>query len=90
MEALKAMKHVLQKTYFKNVLKDGFINPFEYPLFLTFQIQRMKIQGMPLNVESILLIQARIAQLVAYQLGTGEVSGSNPGKGENFSMKISN
>ena len=26
--------------------------------------------------------------MVAYQLGTGEVSGSNPGKGENFSMKI--
>ena len=35
-------------------------------------------------------IQARIAQLVAYRLGTGEVLGSNPGKGENFSMKISN
>ena len=26
MEALKAMKNVLQKTYFKNVLKDGFID----------------------------------------------------------------
>ena len=35
-------------------------------------------------------IQARIAQLVAYQLGTGEVPGSNPGNGENFSVKISN
>ena len=35
-------------------------------------------------------IQARIAQLVAYRLGTWEVSGSNPGKGENFSVKISN
>ena len=34
-------------------------------------------------------IQARMAQLVAYQLGTGEVPGSNPGKGENFSVKIS-
>ena len=33
-----------------------------------------------------LVIQARIAQLVAYRLGTG----SNPIKGENFSMKISN
>ena len=31
-----------------------------------------------------------IAQLVAYRLGTGEVTGSNPGKGENFSEKISN
>ena len=29
-------------------------------------------------------IQARIAQLVAYWLGTGEVLGSNPGKGEKF------
>ena len=28
-------------------------------------------------------IQARIAQLVAYRLGTGEVPGSNPGKGKN-------
>ena len=36
------------------------------------------------------MIQARIAQLVAYRLGTGEVLGSNPGKGENFSVKISN
>ena len=35
-------------------------------------------------------IQARIAQLVAYRLGTREVPGSNPGKGENFSVKISN
>ena len=35
-------------------------------------------------------IQARIAQLVAYRLGTGEVPGSNPGKGENFSVKIGN
>ena len=38
--------------------------------------------------DEILLIQARMAQLVAYQLGTGEVPGSNPGNGENFSMKI--
>ena len=36
----------------------------------------------------ILDIQARIAQLVAYWLGTGEVPGSNPVKGENFSVKI--
>ena len=33
-------------------------------------------------------IQARIAHLVAYWLGTGKVPGSNPGKGENFSVKI--
>ena len=30
------------------------------------------------------MIQGRIAQLVAYRLGTGEVLGSNPGKGDNF------
>ena len=35
-------------------------------------------------------IQARIAQLVAYQIGTREVLGSNPGRGKNFPMKISN
>ena len=35
-------------------------------------------------------IQARIAQLVAFWLSTGEVPDSNPGKGENFSMKIFN
>ena len=35
-------------------------------------------------------IQARIAQLVAFPLGTGEVPGSNASKGKNFSMKISN
>ena len=36
------------------------------------------------------LIQPMIAQLVANPLGIGEFPGSNPGKGENFSMKISN
>ena len=35
-----------------------------------------------------LTIQARIAQLVAYWLGIGEFLGFNPGKGENFSVKI--
>ena len=29
-------------------------------------------------------------QLVAYRLVTGEAPGSNPGKGENFSVKINN
>ena len=38
----------------------------------------------------LLMIQARIAQLVAYRLGTRKVPGSNPGKGEKFSMKKSN
>ena len=33
---------------------------------------------------------ARIAQLVANPLGTREVPGSNPGTGENFSVKINN
>ena len=34
------------------------------------------------------LIQARIAQLVAYQLGTGDVPGSNPGKGESLFLGL--
>ena len=42
------------------------------------------------NIHLVQIIQARIAQLVAYRLGTGKVPGSNPGKGENFSVKISN
>ena len=42
------------------------------------------------NILVSIFSQARIAQLVAYWLGTGEVTGSNPGKGENFSVKISN
>ena len=38
------------------------------------------------------LVQARIAQLVAYRLGTRVVPGpgSNPGKEDNFSVKIRN
>ena len=36
------------------------------------------------------VIQARIAQLVAHGLGIAEVPGLNPGKGENFSVTISN
>ena len=36
------------------------------------------------------IIQARIAQLAAYRLSTGEVPGSNPDKDENFPVKISN
>ena len=36
------------------------------------------------------ILQARITQLVAYQLATGEVPGLNPVKGKNFSAKISN
>ena len=35
-------------------------------------------------------IQAWIAHLVAHRLGTREVQGSNPDKGDNISMKISN
>ena len=34
------------------------------------------------------MIQAGIAQLVADRLSTSDVPGSNPGKVENFSMKI--
>ena len=36
------------------------------------------------NCHNIMSIQARIAQLVAYRISTGEVPGSNSGKGENF------
>ena len=36
------------------------------------------------------IILAWIVQLVAHRLGTQEVRGSNPGKGDNISMKISN
>ena len=42
------------------------------------------------NITLFYFIQARIAQFVAIRLGTGEVPGSNPGKGENFSVRISN
>ena len=42
------------------------------------------------SLKGVEMIQARIAQLVAYWLGSGEVPGSNPGKAENFSVKISN
>ena len=45
------------------------------------------------NMERVKLarkIQARIAKLVANQLRTEKIPGSNPGKGENFSMKINN
>ena len=41
------------------------------------------------RVPRVEVFQARIAQLVAFQLGTGKVPGSNPGKGVNFAMKIS-
>ena len=48
------------------------------------------LSTLDLNNKSIKDIQARIAQLVTYRLGTGEVPGSNPGKSKNFSVKISN
>ena len=40
-----------------------------------------------LEMKKIVVIHARIAQLVAYRLCTGVVPGSNPDKGENFSVK---
>ena len=43
-----------------------------------------------LRINFTILIRAWIAQLVAHRLGTQEVRGSNAGKGEIFSMKISN
>ena len=62
-------------------------------IFLTFLVLSCLIFRSLLyltNSKLFIAIQARIAQLVAYRLGTGEVPGSNPGKGENFSVKISN
>ena len=46
------------------------------------------LQNIKANCESFVVIQGRIAQLVAYQLGTGEVPGLIPAKGDNFSVKI--
>ena len=46
--------------------------------------------GQNIEHSTSIFIQARIAQLVAYRLGTGELPGSNPGKSKNFSGKISN
>ena len=48
------------------------------------------LQNIKANCESFVVIQGRIAQLVAYPLGTGEVPGLNPGRGEKFSVKIIN
>ena len=42
------------------------------------------------DIKVIISIQARIIQLVANQLSTEEVPGSNPSKSENFSMNINN
>ena len=41
----------------------------------------------PISGQTFGLIQAWIAQLVAHPLGSRDVQGSNPGKGENLSMK---
>ena len=49
---------------------------------------RNKIKNLSANLK--LRIQARIAQLAAYRLGTRELPGSNPGKVVYFSVKISN
>ena len=56
-------------------------------------LDRFVIKGVQSALEKgnvMVFIQAMIAQLVAYRLGTREVLGSNPGKGQNFSVKISN
>ena len=59
------------------------------PIFIYALLARSK-NDRYFNCYNAQAIQARIAQLVAYRLGTGEVPGSNPGKGENSSVKISN
>ena len=55
-----------------------------------FYIVEFEINQLLLEVKWLLLIQARIAQFVVYRLGTGEVLGSNPDMGDNFSVKIRN
>ena len=63
------------------------------PRLLTGKIRKLvkiKTEVDNKKLRKSLSIQDRIAQLVAYRLSTGEVPGSNPGKGENFSKKISN
>ena len=67
---------------------------------ICFHLQSEKFPGNPMSwmfisflglwVTSIPQIQAWIAQLVVHQLGTMEVGGSNPDKGEDFSLKILN
>ena len=42
------LKNVLQKTYFKNVLKDGFIDPYILELKLTFSSSQSSSQTGPL------------------------------------------
>ena len=56
---------------------------------VTIRIPKIQI-SLNATSQKISHIQARIAQLVAYRLGNGEVPGSNPGKGKNFTVKISN
>ena len=73
--------------------KDGFNLILFWSNFKTAKFFGKKIKAIFFSQKILklkILIQARIAQLVAYRLGTGEVPGSNPGKGENFSVKISN
>ena len=61
-------------------------------IFSTFK--QKNVGGFKLNIITlymmILFIQAMIAHFVAYRLGTGKVPVSNPGKGKNFSVNISN
>ena len=54
--------------------------------FVPFQSLRSKLLLVFLCIVTTGVFQARIAQLVAYRLGTGEAPGSNPGKGEKFSV----
>ena len=86
-----------------NLMNWGFIHS-RGPRFVSLRVELWDLLNLPNTRQTIIQkiknyltystnvmgdIQVRIVQLVAYRLGTGEVHGSNPGKGENFSVKIS-
>ena len=64
------------------IIFSGILTPFPVKINESMS-QRLLHMGFPMQAKR-LIIRTRIAQLVAYQLGTGEVPGSNPGKGENY------
>ena len=74
----------------KYLLNLHFASIFTHQLSLDYVANNADLKCNYFKMQILMAIQARIAQLVAYWLGTGEVPGSNLGKGKNFWMKISN
>ena len=64
--------------------------PFEYRKHLRSELQKIWYSNIYIYIYIVHVIQAMVAQLLAYRLGTRKVPGSNPSKGENFSVKKSN